>query len=204
MDLIYWREIGRTGVVFTGLVLGLLCLFQLSAITVISTVSLSIMCFTLPVRLLYKALELLRWSRGAHPFQSYIEPDASLTDEQTILYVQRIVVTAASAITEIKRLFFVADLIDSIKFVVLMYLLTYVGILCNGLTLLIIGVICIFSLPLFYKRHQERIERVVTAVTSPVKKITNLICHVVQRVKATPPVPAPTSAPGPKAKAKTK
>ncbi|XP_064208123.1 reticulon-2b isoform X5 [Anguilla rostrata] len=138
MDLIYWREMGRTGVVLTGLVLGLLCLFQLSAITVISTMSLSIMCFTLPVRLLYKALELFHWGSGAHPFQSYIEPDANLTDEQTIVYVQQIVVLTASAITKIKQLFFVADLTDSIKFVVLMYLLTYVGVLCNGLTLLII------------------------------------------------------------------
>ncbi|XP_064208120.1 reticulon-2b isoform X2 [Anguilla rostrata] len=155
MDLIYWREMGRTGVVLTGLVLGLLCLFQLSAITVISTMSLSIMCFTLPVRLLYKALELFHWGSGAHPFQSYIEPDANLTDEQTIVYVQQIVVLTASAITKIKQLFFVADLTDSIKFVVLMYLLTYVGVLCNGLTLLIIGVICMFSVPLFYKRQQN-------------------------------------------------
>ncbi|KAG5844278.1 reticulon-2b isoform X3 [Anguilla rostrata] len=203
MDLIYWREMGRTGVVLTGLVLGLLCLFQLSAITVISTMSLSIMCFTLPVRLLYKALELFHWGSGAHPFQSYIEPDANLTDEQTIVYVQQIVVLTASAITKIKQLFFVADLTDSIKFVVLMYLLTYVGVLCNGLTLLIIGVICMFSVPLFYKRQQEQIEKIGTAVSSPIKKITNLICYLVQRTKS-PPVPAPTSTPGSKTKAKTK
>ncbi|KAJ8372621.1 hypothetical protein AAFF_G00280860 [Aldrovandia affinis] len=205
MDLIYWRELGRTGIVFTGLVVGLLCMFQLSAITVVSTLSLSIMCFTLPVWLLYKALELLHWTSGDHPFQSYIEPDTYLTEEQTILYVQRVVVLSSSAITEIKRLFFIASLTDSIKFIVLLYLLTYVGDMCTGLTLLIIGVICIFSLPLFYRRHQERIEKIVTVVTTPFKKIKTLICHLIQRAKPTPaPTPAPPPAQGPKPKAKSK
>ncbi|KAI1903844.1 hypothetical protein AGOR_G00031400, partial [Albula goreensis] len=192
LDLIYWREMGRTGLVFTGLVVGLLCMFQLSAITVVSHLSLGIMCFTLPVRLLFKALELLRWSSGDHPFQAYIEPDESLTEDQTILYVQRFIVMTASAVTEIKRLLFVANLFDSIKFIVLMYLLTHVGILCNGLTLLIIGVICIFSLPIFYRRQQERIDKLVALVTSPFRKTAELIQLLYQRAKAKPP---PTPAP---------
>ncbi len=69
LDLIYWREVGTTGLVFTGLVVGLASLFQLSAFTILSNLGLSIMAFTLPVRLLYKAMMLVRLSDGSHPFQ---------------------------------------------------------------------------------------------------------------------------------------
>lgn len=69
MDLVYWRNMRWTGVVFTGLVMGLASLFQLSAITVLSHVCLGIMCITASLRLYYKLLEVLRWNPGVHPFQ---------------------------------------------------------------------------------------------------------------------------------------
>lgn len=69
LDLVYWRNVRRTGVVFTGLVIGLACVFQLSAITVLSHICLGAMCVTFPLRLYYKLLELLRWNPGVHPYQ---------------------------------------------------------------------------------------------------------------------------------------
>ncbi|KAM6970355.1 reticulon-2b isoform 2-T2 [Aplochiton taeniatus] len=139
IDLVYWRDVGKTGLVFTGAVVGLACLFQISAITTLSYLCLGIMCLTFPLRLYYKLLELLNWNPGLHPFQSYLDNDQSLTDEATVLLVEEAVLLIAFALTEIKRLLFIESIVGSIKFVVLMYLLTYVGILANGLTLVIIG-----------------------------------------------------------------
>lgn len=68
-DLVYWRNMWWTGVVFTGLVIGLASLFQLSTITVLCNVFLGVMCLTFPLRLYYKLLEVLRWNPGVHPFQ---------------------------------------------------------------------------------------------------------------------------------------
>lgn len=69
VDLIYWKEMERTGLVLTGLVVGLLSLFQLSIITVVSTVSLAVMCFTISVRIYYQVLYILSWGDGVHPFK---------------------------------------------------------------------------------------------------------------------------------------
>ena len=69
VDLVYWRKLRRTGVVFTGLVMSLASLFQLSAITVISHICLGVMAVTFTLRLYYKLLELLRWNPGVHPFE---------------------------------------------------------------------------------------------------------------------------------------
>ncbi|XP_041742908.1 reticulon-2b isoform X2 [Coregonus clupeaformis] len=140
MDLIYWRDVRKTGLVFTGLVIGLASLFQLSSVTMLSYLCMAIMCLTFPLRLYYKLLELIRKNpEGVHPFQSYIGDDSSLTDEETVLVVEKVVLMIAFAVTEIKRLLFIDSIMDSIKFVVLLYVLTYMGITTNGLTLVIVG-----------------------------------------------------------------
>lgn len=70
MDLIYWRDVGKTGLVVTGLVIGLASLFQLSFVTMLSYLCISIMCLTFPLRLYYKLLELIqKIPEGVHPFQ---------------------------------------------------------------------------------------------------------------------------------------
>ncbi|KAK2828465.1 hypothetical protein Q5P01_019499 [Channa striata] len=209
VDLVYWRNMRRTGVVFTGLVVALVSLFQLSAITVLSHICLGIMCITFTVRLYYKLLELLRWNPGVHPFQSCLDYDSSLTDKETVMLVEEVVLLIAFAVTEIKRLLFIDSMIDSIKFVVLLYMLTYVGVLTTGLTLLITAVIAVFSLPLLYKRQQVRIRKVVRAVRAFVKTIKSLCLSVYEAVRPPPP-PAPTpksalaAAPALRQKAKSK
>ncbi|RXN26990.1 reticulon-2 [Labeo rohita] len=177
LDLLYWRDVGTTGLVFTGLVVGLACLFQLSAITILSNLGLGIMAFTLPLCLLYKAMTLVRLNDGSHPFQSYLDEDRTLTDEDTVRMAEQIVLLIATAVTELKRLFFIDSIMDSVKFVVFLYLLSYVGVQTNGLTLVMTGVICAFSLPLLYKLQQERIDKIVKAIKTLVEKGTEITLH---------------------------
>ncbi|XP_064837550.1 reticulon-1-A-like [Oncorhynchus masou masou] len=201
VDLIYWRDVGKTGLVFTGLVIGLASLFQLSAITVLSYLCMAIMCLTFPLRLYYKLLELIRKNpEGVHPFQSYIGDDSSLTDEETVLVVEEVVLMIAFAITEIKRLLFIGSIMDSIKFVLLLCVLVYVGITTNGLTLVIVGVICVFSLPLFYKQMQGRMKRIGNVVNGLLRKIKSLfkrLCSTLRSSTAAKPAPTTTLTPVP-------
>ncbi|XP_056267411.1 reticulon-2b [Pseudoliparis swirei] len=205
VDLVYWRKTTKTGVVFTGLVVSLASLFQLSTITVLSHLCLGVMCVTFTLRLYYKLLELLRWNPGVHPFQSYLDHDSSLTDKDTVMLVEEVVLLIAFAVTEIKRLLFIESMIDSIKFVGLLYLLSYVGVVTSGLTLVITAVIVAFSLPLLYKKQQMRIRRMVRAVKALVKRITDLCLGLYASVRPSPAA-APTlaSATALKQKAKSK
>ncbi|XP_060941188.1 reticulon-2b [Limanda limanda] len=207
VDLVYWRSVKWTGVVFTGLVIALASLFQLSAITVLSHLCLGIMCVTFLLRLYYKLLELLRCNPGVHPFQSHLEYDNTLTDKDTVMLVEEVVLLVAFAVTEIKRLLYIDCMIDSMKFVVFLYLLTHVGVLTSGLTLIMAAVIIVFSLPLFYKKQQMRIRKIVRAVKAFVKKIKNMCLSLYSKVR---PSSAPAAAPKPavvpvaKQKAKSK
>ncbi|MCJ8740227.1 hypothetical protein PDJAM_G00056440 [Pangasius djambal] len=189
MDLIYWKDTERTGMVFTGLVVGLLSLFQLSIITVLSILSLAIVCFTISVRIYCKVLHALQLRDGAHPFQTYLDVDIGLSGDQAEHYMQRTIFLCFAALDTLKRLVFVASLFDSLKFLLLMYLVTYLGALCNGLTLLIIVVIAIFSVPLFYSRYQEKVDNWVSKVQAHVDNIKDILNRLAQ---GGGPAPDPT------------
>ncbi|KAM8835282.1 reticulon-2b isoform 2-T2 [Synchiropus picturatus] len=131
------------------------------------------MCVTFPLRLYYKLLEALRWNPGVHPFQSYLDYDTSLTDKETVAMVEEVVLLIAFAVSEMKRLLFVDSVVDSVKFVALLYLLSYVGVLTNGLTLVITAVIVVFSVPLLYRKQQVRIRKMTRVVRALVKRIRN-------------------------------
>ncbi|XP_067307063.1 reticulon-2a isoform X1 [Pseudorasbora parva] len=180
MDLIYWKDMERTGMVFTGLVVGLLSLFQLSIITVLSTLSLAIICFTISVRIYYKLLHVLQLGDGAHPFQSYLDLDIGLSGEEAQSYVQRAILLSFSAVDTLRNLIFVGNLFNSLKFLLLMYLVTFLGNLCNGLTLLIIGVIAVFSVPLFYTRHQDKVDSCIVAVHARIDNIKDFLHRLTQ------------------------
>uniref|UniRef100_A0A3P9H8B1 Reticulon n=1 Tax=Oryzias latipes TaxID=8090 RepID=A0A3P9H8B1_ORYLA len=193
MDLIYWKDMERSGMVLTGLVVGLLSLFQLSIITVVSTVSLAVMCFTISVRTYYQFLYVLSWGDGEHPFKSYLDLDISFSGEQADLYMQKVIVSTLSAVDALKKLFFVGNLFDSLKFLFLLYLVTYLGDLCNGLTLLIISVIAVFSLPLFYKRRQEEVDSFVAKIQAQLDSIKDTLQRLAQG-GGPPPDPTPGGA----------
>lgn len=47
--------------------------------------------------------------------RSYLDHDSSLTDKDTVMLVEEVVLLIAFAVTEIKRLLFIESMIDSIK-----------------------------------------------------------------------------------------
>ncbi|KAL3057389.1 reticulon-2a isoform X1 [Trematomus bernacchii] len=191
MDVIYWKDTERTGMILTGIVVGLLSLFQLSVISVLSTVSLAVMCFTISVRIYYQVLYILNWGDGVHPFKSYLGMDISLSGEEADLYMQKAIALAMSAVESLKGLLFVKNLLESIKLLVLVYLVTYLGELSNGLTLLIISVIAVFSLPLFYRQRQEQVDNVVAQIQGKIDNFKDTLCRIAQGGG-----PPPDSTPG--------
>ncbi|XP_072319674.1 reticulon-2a isoform X3 [Eucyclogobius newberryi] len=178
VDLIYWKDTERSGMVLTGLVVGLLSLFQLSIVSVLAALSLAVMCFTISVRLYYKVLYILNWGDGVHPFKSYLDLDISLSGELADKFMQKAIVTALSVVDALKRLFFVGSLLNSLKFLFLLYLVTFVGKLTNGLTLLIVSVIALFSMPLFYQRHQDQVDSIVAKVQSHYDNIADILLRL--------------------------
>uniref|UniRef100_A0A250YIK0 Reticulon n=1 Tax=Castor canadensis TaxID=51338 RepID=A0A250YIK0_CASCN len=176
-DLLYWKDTRTSGVVFTGLMASLLCLLHFSIVSVAAHVALSLLCGTIALRVYRKVLQAVHRGDGANPFQAYLDVDLTLTREQTERLSQQIASHVASTATQLRHFFLVEDLVDSLKLALLFYILTFVGAVFNGLTLLILGVIALFTVPLLYRQHQAQIDQYVGLVT-------NQLSHIKAKIRA--------------------
>ncbi|XP_060113839.1 reticulon-2 [Heteronotia binoei] len=170
-DLVYWRDTRRSTFVFTSLMVALLCLLHFSIVTVVSYISLAVLAVTISLRVYSKVLHAIHRGEGANPFQAQLDADLGLSKEQLERLTERVVFYSTSGTRSIQRLFLVDDLVESIKFAFLFYILTYVGAVFNGMTLLILGVISAFTFPLLYRQHQAQIDQYVGLVRNQLSNL---------------------------------
>ncbi|XP_070833916.1 reticulon-3-like isoform X4 [Chaetodon trifascialis] len=175
VDLLYWRDVKTTGVVFGAALLLLLSLMVCSIVSVCSYIGLALLSVTICFRIYKGILQAIQKSDEGHPFKQYLDQEVALSEEMVHKYSDMVLAKLNKTIGDLRRLFLVEDLVDSIKFAVLMWILTYVGALFNGLTLLILGLIGAFSCPIIYETHQAQIDHYLALVNNQVKDVVGKI-----------------------------
>lgn len=126
--------------------------------------------------------------------REYLEHDVTVTTEKVHEVADLTAAKLNASLVELRRLFLVEDLVDSVKFALVLWLLTYVGSLFNGLTLVILGnsslslqhysmnlltrfyilaVVGLFTLPKVYETHQEKIDQNLDLVKGKINDIVD-------------------------------
>ncbi|XP_061299170.1 reticulon-3 [Pezoporus flaviventris] len=170
-ELLLWRDPRRSALVLGASLAPLLSLAALSAVSVCAHVALALLCVTVSARAARGLLQALHRAEEGHPFRTYLEKDITVSQETF-----RAVVAAATpplnrALRLLLRLFLVEDLVDSLKLAVCMWLLTYVGAVFNGITLLILADILAFSLPPLYEKYKVQIDQYMAIARSRSKDL---------------------------------
>ncbi|XP_036604760.1 reticulon-4 isoform X3 [Trichosurus vulpecula] len=169
VDLLYWRDIKKTGVVFGASLFLLLSLTVFSIVSVIAYIALALLSVTISFRVYKGVIQAIQKSDEGHPFRAYLDSEVAVSEALVQKYSNSALGHVNCAIKQLRRLFLVDDLVDSLKFAVLMWIFTYVGALFNGLTLLILALISVFSVPVIYERHQTQIDHYLGLVNKNVK-----------------------------------
>ncbi|KAF7221471.1 reticulon-4a isoform X4 [Nothobranchius furzeri] len=175
VDLLYWRDVKTTGVVFGATLLLLLSLTVCSIVSVCSYIGLALLSVTICFRIYKGILQAIQKSDEGHPFKQYLDQEVALSKDVVHKYSDVALEKLNKTIGELRHLFLVEDLVDSIKFAVLMWILTYVGALFNGLTLLILGLVAAFSCPIIYEKHQTQIDHYLALVNNQIKDIVGKV-----------------------------
>jgi len=159
LELIYWQDIKKTGAVFGSALILLLSLALFSVLSVIAYLSLIILTITLTFRLYKNVMTAVQKTGEGHPFKQYLEMDISLPDDKIHQCAEKLVKTLSGGCAELRRLFLIEDMVDSLKFGLLLWVLTYIGAWFNGMTLIILAMVGIFTLPKVYKVYQVQIDQ---------------------------------------------
>nr|XP_023668592.1 reticulon-1-like isoform X1 [Paramormyrops kingsleyae] len=175
VKLLYWRDVKQTGLLLSAMLLLLLSLTQFSVVSVMAYLALAALSTTISFRVYKSVLQAVQKTDEGHPFKAYLEMEVALSPEQMQRYAETAQHYLNSSLKELRRLFLVQDLVDSLKFAVLMWLLTYVGALFNGLTLLIMAVVSMFSMPVVYEKYQAQIDQYLGLIRTHVNCVVGKI-----------------------------
>uniref|UniRef100_A0A672R5K9 Reticulon n=1 Tax=Sinocyclocheilus grahami TaxID=75366 RepID=A0A672R5K9_SINGR len=157
IDLVHWRDPKKSGVVFGVSLLLLLSLAAFSVISVVSYLLLALLCVTISFRIYKSVIQAVQKSNDGHPFKALMEKDVTVPPETFRKHVDVCLTHVNRVLKQMSRLFLVEDLVDSLKLAVVMWLLTYVGAVFNGITILILADILLFSVPPIYEKNKVRV-----------------------------------------------
>jgi len=187
IDLIHWRDPKKSGVVFGLSMLLLLSLAAFSFISVASYLLLALLCVTITFRIYKSVVQAVQKSNDGHPFKALMDKDVSIPPETFRKHVDKSLTYINRALKQLSRLFLVEDLVDSLKLAVVMWLMTYVGAVFNGITLLILGDILLFAVPPIYEKNKTQIDQYIdlarTQVNSTMAKLQEKLPGTMKRGK---------------------
>lgn len=175
LDLVYWRDTRKSGVVLGAVLAILLSLSVVSVVSVISYSALAVLTGTLSFRLYKSVLQVVQKTQDGHPFKEYLDMDVTVTNEKVHEVADLSAAKLNGTLLELRRLFLVEDIVDSIKFALVLWAFTYVGAWFNGLTLVILGVIGVFTLPKVYETHQEKIDQNLDMVRGKINEVVEKV-----------------------------
>lgn len=157
-SLIYWRSAAHSGAALgAGLAL-LVALACCSVVSVTAYASLLALSAAVAFRIYKNVLQAVQKTNDGHPFKWLLERDVSVSAERAQSLAAAATAHLNAALAELRRLFLVEDLVDSLKFGVLLWCLTYVGACFNGITLIILGWIALFTLPKAYEMNKAQVD----------------------------------------------
>ncbi|XP_061415295.1 uncharacterized protein LOC133347217 [Lethenteron reissneri] len=171
-ELVYWRDPRWSGGVLGVLLLLLLSIAHLSVFTIVGYLGLLMLTCTITWRVCRGVLCAVQKREDGHPFRTYLAEDVDVTRERMSRQVEAARVWTTGAATELRRLLLVQDLVDSLKFAGVLWLMTYVGSVFNGLSLLILGVVLLFSVPIAYEKKKTEVDHYLALVQAKVDDAT--------------------------------
>ncbi|XP_038570655.1 reticulon-3-B-like isoform X1 [Micropterus salmoides] len=169
LQLTQWKDPRKSAVAFGLSMLVLVSLATLSVISVVSYMLLTLLCVTITFRVYKSVIHAVQKSDEGHPFRSLLERDISVSSEVVRQLADQSLIYLNWFSSQTRRLLLVEDLVDSLKLAAVMWMMTYVGAIFNGVTILIIADIVFFTTPLIYQKKKTQIDQLIELIGSRVE-----------------------------------
>jgi len=134
--------------------------------SVVGNLSLALVTATLSFRIYKSVLAAVNKTNEGHPFKQFLDVDVTLPADKVSNLSNAFFSKLNKILLKVKSLLLVENAVESVKFAVSMYLLTYVGAILNGLTILTLAWVAAFTGPRIYRDNQKQIDEAVLPLKS--------------------------------------
>lgn len=184
MDLLNWKDAKKSAIAFSFTLLMLTSLNYYSCILVVSYLLMSLITITMSCRVYSFAVQTVNGTQLQNPFSAQLSSDVTITKEQAMEYIDYLLPKVNCVMSHARDLIFVNKFVDTLKFGVSIWMLSYIGECFNGLSLLILSVIVGFTAPPVYKKYETEINQHVGVAMKKVTQVVNQIKSKIPGKKA--------------------
>jgi hypothetical protein len=179
-SILYWEDPIQSGAVFGTVLVVLLSLASYSLITVVSYTCLTLLMLVLAVKLYSYVMVMLKKAEpGSDPLAMVAAMPVTVPADTISNMSPCVAKTLNNFTTELRRLFLVENMVDTIKFGLSLWLLTYLGSWFNFLTLVILAWLGLFTAPKLYINNQAQVDEVVGKVMAQVEEVKGKVVALI-------------------------
>merc|ERR1711874_535613 len=165
-SLVYWDNPRDSGIVCGSVQVCLLAVRYISLISVIGNLSLALVTATMSFRIYKSVLTAVNKTQDGHPFKQFLDVDVTLPADKISSLTDGFFPKLNNLLLKLKSILLVQNVVETLKFAVAMYLLTYLGAIMNGLTIVTFGWVGVFSVPRIYRDNQKQIDEAILPLKS--------------------------------------
>jgi len=184
-NILYWEDPVQSGAVFGTVLVTLVSLCYYSLITVVSYTCLTLLMVVLAVKLYSYVMVMLKKAEpGSDPLAMVAAMPVTVPADTISNMSPCVAASLNNFTTELRRLFLVENMVDTIKFGLSLWLLTYLGSWFNFLTLIILGWLGLFTLPKLYINNQAQVDEVLGKVMAQVEEVKGKVVALIPNKSA--------------------
>merc|ERR1712121_380013 len=170
-SLLYWENPRDSGIACGSILVCLLAVRYISLISVIGNLSLALVTATMSFRIYKSVLAAVNKTQEGHPFKAFLELDIFIPEATLVSTMENLANRVNAVLSSLKSVILVENIVESVKFCLAMYLLSYVGALMTGLTLLTLTWTAAFSLPRLYRDNQTKIDEAILPLKTKLEEV---------------------------------
>jgi len=178
--LVHWENPPASAGILSALLAVLVSICYFSFIAVIAYISLAVLLVIMGIKVYSFGMVFMKKAEpGSDPLLSLTNVDVNIPPEKVAEITGILVDIANPSIMELRRLFLLESVFDTIKFILCLWGLTYIGSWFNMMTLIILSWVGIFTLPLLYKNNQTAVDEVVSQVNTQINDIKEKVMAII-------------------------
>jgi hypothetical protein len=179
-NILYWEDPVQSGAVFGTVLVTLVSLCYYSLITVASYTCLTVLMLVLAVKLYSYVMVMLKKAEpGSDPLAMVAAMPVTVPADTITNMSPCVAKMLNNFTTELRRLFLVENMVDTIKFGLSLWLLTYLGSWFNFLTLIILAWLGLFTAPKLYLNNQTQVDEVLGKVMAQVEEVKGKVMALI-------------------------
>lgn len=176
--IFHWKKPIETGLYFSIGATLIIALTFFSIISVVAYSALGLITASSLIRIYKAVMKTLGRSTDTpfdHVWDKVLSIDVSLSPEKIHQLLDASLGNLNSSFVYFKQVLLVEDKFATLKFGFFLYLLTYIGAWFNGMTLITITYLALFSVPIFYEKNKTKIDEYVNLATGQLTSVINMV-----------------------------